>query len=303
MKLRSPPWGAIEAFVVASRTGSFKDAAAQLGLSPAAFSRRIQTLENHIGLKLFDRAQPTPELTAAGERYLARLKPGYDAMRAATEWMAPDEGKRPLRVAVSQSFAVSWLVPRLPRFYDQVKGVEVVLQTASNHSDLVGGAADVRILYGMGDWEHLVAQKLFGLHAFVVCAPVLARSWPEPRRIEDLANRRVLDLINPPQQWEAWFARAGYDQPLVGERVSFDAAQVMYEAAARGLGVALGVPPLVDAFVADGRLEIVLDLKLPMTGAYYVAALPALRRQKAVRAFWNWLMAEAASATESRAAA
>ena len=76
MKRRSPPWGAIEAFIVAGRrTASFKDAAAQLALSPAAFSRRIQMLEDHVGVKLFNRGGQTPTLTVAGERYLQRLDP------------------------------------------------------------------------------------------------------------------------------------------------------------------------------------------------------------------------------------
>jgi LysR family glycine cleavage system transcriptional activator len=54
MKQRLPPWGAIEALIVAARPRSFKDAAARLRSSPAAFSGRIHALESQVGTRLFD---------------------------------------------------------------------------------------------------------------------------------------------------------------------------------------------------------------------------------------------------------
>ncbi len=293
MKRRSPPWGAIEAFIVASRAASFKDAASQLALSPPAFSRRIQALEDHVGVKLFDRCTPTPALTGAGRSYLQRLKPGYEAMRAATDWMSPDPGQRPLRIGVSQSFAVSWLVPRLPRFQAQVPEVEVVLQTCSRTVDVLGGAADIRILFGTGDWDQLSVQKLFGLTAFPVCAPRLADGRAPPRSLAELASHRLLDPGKPASSWDRWLSEAGY-RGAAPDCMPFDSLQVMYEAAAQGLGVALGVAPFVDRFLDGQRLQIAIDLALPMEGAYYIAALPEMRRQPAVQQVWRWLLKEAA---------
>lgn len=294
MRRRSPPWGAIEAFIVASRAQSFKEAAAQLALSPAAFSRRIQALEDRVGMKLFDRGGPAPVLTVSGQRYLERLQPSYEAMRAATEWMAPDPERRALRVGVSQSFAVSWLVPRLPRFYRHAPGIELVLQTWSDNVDLVSGATDVRILYGCGDWEQFVSEKLLDLEAFVVSAPVLADGRPAPRHLGEVADYPLLELVHPANQWEAWLAGAGCPVAKLRRRQMFDSAQVAYEAAAQGLGLALGVPPLVDAFLQSGRLKQVSGLAQPMAGAYYVAALPEFRRHEAVQTLWRWLVAEGA---------
>jgi DNA-binding transcriptional LysR family regulator len=69
---------------------------------------------------------------------------------------------------------------------------------------------------------------------------------------------------------------------------------------AQGLGLALGVPPLVNAFLAGGRLKQVNERSYPMTGAYYVAALPQFRRHEAVQIFWRWLVAEAARQSVNR---
>ena len=302
MKRRSPPWGAIEAFIVAARNRSFKDAAALLGLSPAAFSRRIQSLEFHVGVRLFDRSAPLPVLTAAGRSYLLRLQPSYDAMRAATDELSCGYEHDRIRIGVSHSFAISWLVPRLPRFYAQTRGINLVLQWANTDTDLEGGAADIGIMYGHGDWEHLTSQKLLGLHAFVVTPPKFPDGRTGPSRLEELGEYRLLDLVYPADYWDDWLTRAGYQGPMPRERATFDCGQVMCEAAARGVGVALAARPLVDPFLASGQLRQAFDLVLPASGSYYLVALPAVRRLRTVQTVWKWLVAEAALGTMAAAA-
>jgi LysR family glycine cleavage system transcriptional activator len=302
VKRRSPPWGAIEAFIVAARNRSFKDAAALLGLSPAAFSRRIQALESHVGVRLFDRGASLPVLTTAGESYLQRLQPSYDAMRAATDELSCGYERDKIRIGVSHSFAISWLVPRLPRFYAQTHGINLALQWSNNDSDLIGGTADIGIMYGGGEWEHLTSQKLLALDAFVVTPPRFPDGRPGPTCLQEIGEYRLLDLVHPAHYWDDWLGRAGYRGPTPRERVTFDCAQVMCEAAARGVGVALAVRPLVDAFLVDGRLKKAFDLVLPASGSYYLAALPAARRQRTVQTVWKWLVAEAAVASMAAAA-
>src|SRR3546814_4233197 len=69
----------------------------------------------YVGARRFDRGDTALRLTKAGRRYLNRLEPGYAAIRAATDWMAPAPGRRPLRVGVSQSFAIGWQIGRASR--------------------------------------------------------------------------------------------------------------------------------------------------------------------------------------------
>src|SRR5690606_35868876 len=203
MHRRSPPWGAIEAFVVASRLGSFKAAAHELGVSPSAFSRRIQALETHVGARLYDRGDTALRLTKAGRRYLNRLEPGYAAIRAATDWMTPSAGRRPLRVGVSQSFAIGWLLPRLRRFHD--------------------AWADIAILFGDGQWPGMRSRRLLDADAMVVGAPALAGA-----SIETLGRQRQLEMFYPPDLWRYWLDATGEAALAGGERVYFDSSQVMY---------------------------------------------------------------------------
>jgi len=295
MNRRSPPWGGIEAFIVAARVGSFKEAADRLGLSAPAFSRRIQSLEAHVGSRLIDRTTSVPTLTAAGRRYLLRLEPGYEAIREATEQMSPDRSHRALRVGASQSFAIAWLLPRLSRFQARNPELQVTLHTRSGNTNLPGGSADVGILYGTGEWPELVSQKLLELEGFAVCAPADRLGRPLPRGIEDLRGHRLLEPLQPPELWSTWLKVQGLDVLLDNERSYFDSVQVMYEACALGLGVAIGIRPLVEPFLVNERLVRPLQGSVVLPGAYYIAALPAMRRERAVRAFWNWLVEEAAA--------
>lgn len=290
---RSPPWGAIEAFIVAARVGSFKDAAAELDVSPSAFSRRIQALEAHLGARLFDRTETVPRLTPAGRRYLSRLEPGYAAIRAATDWMVPTAGRRPLRIGVSQSFAISWLLPRLQRFRAAHPTIEVTLHTRSGNLDLAGGSADVGILHGDGNLPGLRSRRLFPVSGRIVCAPSLVKGRDPARIAAQLRDLPLLEALQPPDIWRVWQTVTGEAVSESPQRVYFDSVLVMYEAAAMGLGLAVGMTPTVERFLADGRLVAPLPRVAPLPGAYYVAALPTMLAELPVRTFWRWLVEEA----------
>ena len=290
MNRRSPPWGAIEAFVVAARVGGFKAAAEELGISASAFSRRIQTLEAHVGTRLFDRVEPLPTLTAAGRRYLARLEPGYSAIREATERMVPAPGRRSLRVGLPQSLAVSWLLPRLRDFQVREPTIEVSLHTRSATIDLTGGSADIGLIHGDGQWAALRSRKLIDLEAFVVCAPSLLGKGRQ--RLSPLRGARLLETLAPPSFWQVWLDQTGEAITESAERLYFDSTQVMYEAAVHGMGVALGLRHSVDPYLRDGRLVQVSSRSIRLPGAYYVVALPSMLKEPAVRAFWQWVVSQ-----------
>lgn len=291
---RSPPWGAMEAFITAAQVGSFKEAASELGLSPAAFSRRIQALENHLKLQLFDRRGPLPVLTPAGEDCLWRLKPGFDAVRAAIDGMAANSVEQSLRLGVSQSFAMCWLLPRLSRFFRMVDDIRVMLVTGRTQlADLKGGGVDLCIHFGIGDFTNLVNIELIEVQMTAVSAARLIDGHAAPRSLPELNSHRLLELATPPIQWSRWLASAGYTAPVPDDRIQFDNMMLMYESAAQGLGVALAAYPLVLPFMESGRLQEVFDLRVP-AGSYYLSVLPEVYRQRSVRRLVQWLTTEAA---------
>jgi LysR family transcriptional regulator, glycine cleavage system transcriptional activator len=288
-----PPWAALEAFIAAARSLSFREAAEELGLSAPAFTRRIQALEQHIGVRLFDRDARRASLTPAGRHYFHLVQPGFESLRIAAALMAPDARLRPLRMRISHSLATIWLAPRLAQFCAEHPQIDLQLQSAGTPDDLEAGLIDVGIFHSRTPLEGLAAERLFALEAFVVAAPSLAGI--PLANLEDIVAHPLLDLTDPGEIWPEWLRAAGYAGPQPHKKFLFDSIEVMYQAAAAGVGLALGMRPIVDPFLATGRLRIALVPGHVMAGAYYVAATKRTLRHAAARKLWRWIAAQGAA--------
>src|SRR5690606_8551191 len=110
---RLPPLTAIEAFVHTARLGSVKAAADALALSSPALTRRIQSLERHVGVPLFERAHQSVRLNAEGARLLDELGPALDALTVAIARAGDGAEALRLRLGVPPLFASYRLIPRL----------------------------------------------------------------------------------------------------------------------------------------------------------------------------------------------
>jgi LysR family transcriptional regulator, glycine cleavage system transcriptional activator len=288
-----PPWPALEAFIAAAKSLSFRQAAEELGLSAPAFTRRIQALERHVGVRLFDRDAERVSLTPAGRHYLHLVQPGFESLRTAAAFLAPDARLRPLRLRISHSLAAIWLAPRLAQFGAEHPQIDLQLQSAGTPDDLDAGLIDVGIFYSRMPLEGLAAERLFALEAFVVAAPSLAGT--PLANLAEIAAHPLLDMTDPGEIWPDWLRAAGYAGTQPRKKFLFDSIEVMYQAAAAGVGLALGMRPIVDPFLAAGRLRIALTPGHAMAGAYYVAATKRTLRHAAARKLWRWIAAQVIS--------
>src|SRR5262245_25766428 len=112
---RLPPLVELRAFEAAARHLSFKQAAAELGVTPTAVSHQIRLLERHCGCALFRRRPRPLALTDEGARLFPAIRDGLEGFAAAIASVRRHAGQQPLRVTTTNAFASRWLVPRLPR--------------------------------------------------------------------------------------------------------------------------------------------------------------------------------------------
>jgi len=279
---------ALQAFETAAHLGSFKAAATALHLSPSAVSHRIRTLERTLGERLFAREHRAVRPTRAGSMLAAVTGRAFaDLVRAA----APAEsgsGHRRLRLAVAPPFASVWLIPRIASFLAAHPEIELGIETLSHAVDLETEPYDAAIRVGDGHFPGLTAVQLMAIGTTPVANEALCRGL----RLEqpaDLAAAPLIHVGTYPLAWPLWFEGAG----LAGltsrqQAVWVDTFGAAWEAAAHGLGVALGLMPLVEH---ASELLRPFAFTLP-TGSLWLVHSGTDRGQPALRASKRWLLAE-----------
>lgn len=290
IRRQAPPLEAIEAFILATRSASFRDAADRLALSPSAFSRRIQALEAFVGVALFVRSKGTVTLSRTGERYLRTIEPAIDSIRRATVDLQAERGGMALRVVVPQSFALGWLIPNLTDFRQKHPEVNVELRIGRDIDDLRRGHADVAIYVGPGDIGSMPAIRLVPINGILASAPALASGDPLPSGLSDLSRIDRLAIYRPEGLWERWLRNMKYDGPPLAPPTYYEAQFLMFEAAAAGLGVAIVAPILAHRLLEQGRLIQIGTCQAPLGIDYYlVFPDEAVQRRPDAVKFRNWM--------------
>jgi LysR family glycine cleavage system transcriptional activator len=249
-----PPLNAVRVFAAAARHLSFTRAAAELHVTHSAVSRQIKTLEDHLGLALFTRGIRQVNLTLEGQQFFAEVAPALEQIGAAAHALKGRPAARVVRVNVRPSFAVRWLIPRLPDFVAQHPGIEPEVMTSTATLDKVADGFDIAIRRGAEGWPTNIKPRPFlDDQALVVGAPALFRKHPvtEPRA---LADHVLLTSKSRGNDWEAWKREVAAPRLKPASRLQFDHLHFVVQAALDGLGVALVPLSLITQDLRSGRL-------------------------------------------------
>ena len=309
---RLPPLNALRAFETAARHLSFAVAAKELHVTPAAISHQVKGLEDYLGQRLFRRLKRGLELTRAGQVLLPKLSEGFERMADAVEDMRSIEEEGALAVSAATSFATRWLAPRLHRFVSAHPDLDVRINAGTRlidpskdepvSGDAVAGSpvedADIVVRFGTGDYPGFRVDRLLSVTVTPMCSPRLLKSGPPLKTPADLKQHVLIhDNVRYDDGrplWDAWFEAAGLPKMDTSHGLRFSHAMLALEAAADGMGVAMGMPVLAGSDLASGRLVAPLPLSLPLKFGYYVVSGVDTAERADVVAFRNWLFEEAA---------
>lgn len=298
MAIRLPPLNAVRAFVAAARQLSFTLAAQELHVTHSAVSRQIRNLEDFLGVALFERQVRQVRLTPQGQRFFAEAAAALEQIGTAAQALLKSAPARTVRIDVRPSFAVRWLIPRLPAFVAAFPGVEPEVVTSTVRPGEATQHFDVAIRRGLSDWPAAVQVRPFLQdEAWLVAAPALLRAKPVPD-IRSLAAHVLLSSRSRGKDWEHWKTQANAPRMKPAGWLRFDHLHFVVQAAVDGLGIALAPASLLTHDLRARRLRRVLPaLHLPLERHYYGLAPDAVPE---AGAFVQWLEGEMALQDRSR---
>ncbi len=305
---RLPPLNSLRAFESAGRWLSFAKAADELFVTPAAVSQQIRQLEEYLGIPLFRRMTRAVQLTEEARTVLPLVTEGFDKLAEAVERLAREEESGVLTVSSAPTFAVKWLLQRLPDFSDKYPDIDVRLDASLDNRDFERDGIDIGIRLGPGDYPGLKVTRIFNEEVSLVCSPKLL-TGPNPLRTpEDLKNHRLLHVdwgkfAMPLPDWRMWTKAAGVEGVDVEHGPRFTVENMAIEAAISGGGVALVGHYAVVEDLKAGRLVRPFDLVLRADFAYWLVCPHEHMRRAKVRAFCEWLLAEAEQDTSAKSQA
>ena len=291
MSRKIPPYAALRAFEATARLGNLRRAASDLSVSISAISHQIKSLEEHLGVALFERGSSGMSLTADGTFYAEEVGIALDRMASATAKVEDRHKSNSVTINMYPLLAAMWLMPKLVEFNRLEPDYEVKLITSMEPVDLQLGTADLCIFDTKTAPNEYRVDHLFDEKAFPVCSPAYADQVKDAIQTDDWSPVVLIDCHTTPGEWESWLADKPNWNPHSARRLDFASRFLALEAASDGLGIAMGRTPFVERGLDAGRLVCPFG-EVETTGyGYYLIAPERAFRVPAVTAFRKWLLA------------
>jgi LysR family transcriptional regulator, glycine cleavage system transcriptional activator len=288
-RARLPPLNAIKAFEAAARLGSFSRVAEELNVTHGAVSRQIRLLEEWFGARLFFRTSRNAVPTRTGTELLAEAGPALDRLAAISQRVQNREPARGLlHVSALPTFAMRWLIPRLPEFQRGHPGLELRIVTASTPAEQFRMDVDA-VISGPSRQPGWVGKQFLSEARLPVLSPDLMRECPL-RTPADLERHTLLHAATLREAWPRWLAAAGIPDLKPARDQVFEHFYFAIQAALEGLGVVMGPLALISDELRAGRLLAPIWEPATRTRGYLFYAPETSSDAPAVVALRQWLI-------------
>lgn len=255
----------LNAFMAVAEVHSFTRAAATLGTSQSALSHTIRRLEARLGVRLLSRTTRNVMPTEAGERLLATLRPAFDDIGAELASLSAlrDKPAGTVRITTGKSAADTILWPKLAPLLRDYPDIKVELSVDLGLRDIIADRFDAGVRLGESIARDMIAVPIGPeLRMAVVGSPDYFARCGRPRTPQDLAQHRCINLRLPTlgglYAWE--FEKGGREVKVrVDGQLVFNDVELMLRATADGFGLMCMIEDHVVDWVADGRLERVME--------------------------------------------
>lgn len=253
--LRLPALDMVKGFVAVGRRMSITQAAEDLCVTQSAMSKQIRTLEEALGIRLFQRGYRSISFTAEGEQLFRMANTSIQQLQDAFH-VVGNSGKRPVTITASIGVTSLWLLPRLGDFQRGHPGIDVRVAASNAVLDLAKEGIDLAIRYCSGADAPRGSRHLFAESIAPVASPLLGVQRVDSKAA--LKNHVLLEYEDRRRwlTWADWLSSRGLTTDMARGVLRFNQYDQAIQAAVAGQGVALGRLELLDLMLQERRLEV-----------------------------------------------
>ena len=263
--MKKPDHAALEAFLVVAREHSFTRAASKLNVSQSALSHAIRTLEENLGVRLLARTTRSVATTEAGERLFNAIGPKFEEIDADVLALGTLRARAAgtIRISCVEHAARTALWPRLEPFLRLNPEIQVEINIENGLVDIVAERFDAGIRHGDIVAKDMIALPIGReLRMAVVATPAYFEAHPQPKRPEELAHHRCINIRLPTRgnlyAWE-FECRGKRVNVRVDGPVIVNSLDIRLRATLSGAGIAYLPQDIAAPYVAKGKLIQVLE--------------------------------------------
>jgi DNA-binding transcriptional LysR family regulator len=277
------------------KAGSLTGAAREMGLTPAAVSKRLGQLETRLGVRLLNRTTRRISLTAEGEVYLEHARRILGDIEELDELIASsrDRPQGLLKVNAPLGFGRTYIAPVIAAFSHAHPEISVQLHLSDTPAGFVEDAFDVCIRFGEMPDTRLIARKIAPNRRLVCASPGYLKAHGLPRTPRDLLRHQCIVLRQNESAYGIWRFTKGRETQTVKVKgnLSSNDGEVTLTWAIAGLGILQRAEWDLARYLRSGRLQLVLEeYRLPPADIY--AVFPMRHHLSAkVRVFVDFLVA------------
>ncbi|MCJ2378959.1 LysR family transcriptional regulator [Vibrio sp. ZSDZ34] len=251
-------WEGVNEFVAVVESQSFTGAAEKLSTSVANISRRVNALEDKLGVKLFVRTTRKVSVTAVGATFYQHCKPLVEGLTLAelaiTQLQSTPKGK--IKITAPVTFGEQVLAPLIHEFLLEYPQIELDMVLSNKKMDLVEEGFDLAVRLGRLEDSTMMARKLFDREVFVCASPSYLKRYGEPHTLSELKRHNC--LRGSTRYWR--FDEKGDERLIhVDGRIQCNSGYALVDAALKGLGIVHLPDYYVQPYLQTGELVEVLS--------------------------------------------
>ncbi|MEO0443651.1 MAG: LysR substrate-binding domain-containing protein [Pseudomonadota bacterium] len=294
---RIPPLKALQAFAVSARLLSFKEAATELFVTPAAISHQIRILEDHLGFKLFDRKNNSIVLTDDGCNLYPKIENAFESIANSIAEVKSKHSEKRLKVTAGPAFTSRWLATHLYEFAKLQPKVSIDMDASLAVYDFRQSGIDIAIRFGSNlPVDNVNALPLVEDAVVPVVSPEFLNSMGGTMTIEQIAeceliHDKSLSMVNlHSPNWQDWFEKAGAKDQNPSRGMVFNHGDHAIQAAIDGAGIGLVRVVLATKDIKSGRLIVPFGPMIPSGLNFTIMSRQSASKQAEISIFIQWLV-------------